>query len=980
MMVLVIEKIFSRASTSISFQPCHYCHRMVRSLLLVSVICIAFVVSTASAFVPPLAFDAPSTTSPVLRSPLLSRGQDDQSVLLLFASTKQDDDSGDNGASSSGGGGGGAINIPRNQLFPLPGDEQVTVARAKSMVELSELLREAGQSGRYVSVKRSVPAVPVSSAAKNTTSLPKGSVVIVLDKDEFSEFQGIKLVEETVPPSTPEPESDVRGVPKKKKKYIQVKRPALIEDLVDEQCQNESIRYSFLPLAAGSDKTILSELFRNNHPRDAYHYFQRSATPIADHVTSFSYLPMSPSTTVEEGVPPKRTWIKDEDREPLSFDDKVVLDATLQVDPEEEIMEVRRLMFLYDETVLEDYILKAFSKNYAASLRDGKLSGVDVTVELFNKPMYFTAQLFVMITASSTTRQQDDAVDALFPDLQLVPTQSELLVDPIDISQMGSGVPDGAKAFNLPSQEYGATLSLEDFGKFSEWLGEAARAAEADANQNLLAHFRLLPEDNVVYADVTVFEEDPKGKRGLDSEELDSLPKFPDSMPTKLSKLDVPSVAITTTRESVETGGLAPPPELKKDDMIVRPGDTILYDRLRAQYASFMESYPDSDFQPYLIASPRTATEIANVVDYASKIDKRVVVRSGGHQYCGFSSGDSRYIQVLMDQMKDDDNSTNMKDGIGLTTEKAQDVRNRGCSIVSPDGTGDDAMQWFVTVAARCRLEDISERLYEEKLTIPHGECPKVGIGGHIQTGGYGHQMRGLGLCLDHVYSFDIVIRPDKNLPARLVTVYRPELVLSDEEAPGRDERLNDDLYKGVLGGSPGAFGVVIRIKFLAIHDKDPAVCESHNMQGKYPHLGGNLQKGATQVVRTMLKYTPTSKLQEGLDVFISIASAEVGSFEVGFIVPELAYTGPQYSEATKNQIKEFQDASRSSAVWGLRRLPFLGHPLRARSPSVVAHQGVRSAGQGVTEEGREFDLPYKKRVNILLDKLPENKAEEFAQ
>jgi FAD binding domain len=886
------------------------------------------------------------------------------------------------------------VDIPRDQLFQFP-ESEVTVARARSIDELGKLLKEAEESGSFVAVKRSVPKTPLS--------LPRGSVCIVLD-EEFSEFQGSKVSSVTLEPPVNVMSLLGGDAPQEAPSLeayapcVKINRLALGVDIVTHRCQSESFRHSFLPLALGPDKAVLSELFDGNDPRHTNHYFQRSARPISDRVQSYTYVPMSSSTTeLDEDVVEssdgakmagfeKTTWTRDEGT-PLSFHDKLVIDATLQVDPSEAKMTVRRVAALYDDALFQECILDAFNDNYPAALKTGVLDDIDLTVEVFNKPIYFTSQMFVVITACSTTRKQDDALQALFPKLDRFSDETQLLADPISINGMETGVPEGAKAFNLQSEEYGEILSTAEFRTFSRtWLSHAVRAAAADTNQNILAHFRLLPKDDVIYAGVTVFEPDPNAVVGWTQAELDSSPRFPESLPTGLRSLGLPNLPIPTARRAVATDALTVEPSVIRtiaDDIpglegieIIRPNDKKNYDDAREQYASYKGSYPDSDFQPIIIAVPNDASEIARIVDYAASKGKKVVVRSGGHQYCGFSSGDSRYVQVLMDNMKYEDLGDK---GISVSTEKASMVRDQGCSLVSPDGPTDEALQWFVTVAPRTRLRSISQFLLDSKLTIPHGECPLVGIGGHVQTGGYGHQLRGLGLCLDYVYSFDIVVRPSKNSPARLVTVYRPELDLTD--APGRDEKLNGDLYKGVLGGSPGAFGVLTRIKFLAVHDNDPALAECHNSQGIFLHRTGPLQKGATQAVRTMLKYTPTLKLQQGLDVFISIVSMKVAFWEFGVVLPELAYTGAQYTNDVEEQITDFEAASKAHAIF-LLDLPtqLRGQPLAARPPSVVAHKGVRSMGTGVTELGREFDFPYKKRVNLMLNKLPEDKAEEFAK
>jgi FAD/FMN-containing dehydrogenase len=476
--------------------------------------------------------------------------------------------------------------------------------------------------------------------------------------------------------------------------------------------------------------------------------------------------------------------------------------------------------------------------------------------------------------------------------------------------------------------------------------------------------------------------------KGMAQREGDVPPPFPAFPPPGLAELDAraPREEIVALEERpARLQRLEAPaglPELREADIVLMGQPD--YEAARGQYASFGGSYPDDNFRPHLIARPRTVDDIIKVVEYAIEKDMKVVARSGGHQYCGFSSGGADTIQIVMDFMDDVDG---MVDGMQLFAEPAKTVKDRGCSIVSSDSQG---QQHFVSVAPRCRLRDVSATLVANELTIPHGECPLVGIGGHVQTGGYGHQMRGLGLCLDYVYSFDIVMCTELNnedAPAavRSVTVYRPEMHLTDN---GVDQELNDSIYKGVLGGSPGAFGVITRLKFLAVHDEDRNLAGSSNVTKVYVHNGRSVAKGTANVVRKMLKFALTNtapSLCEGLDVFVTIASYEADRFEFGLVMPELAYTGPRFSPVVRGQMEEILDACRASAIplSGPTLSAFgKGQDLKARPPSEVAHAGVRTFGGGVTRDGREFGHPYKKRVNSMLfsDTLSEQDAERFAR
>jgi FAD/FMN-containing dehydrogenase len=835
------------------------------------------------------------------------------------------------------------------------------VARAGSVEELEGLIREAEARGLRVAVKRGAEEEEGPGGAESLLPLlPQGGVVAVVPAFLNERAKVEALIDE----------DGAAGAPS-----VRVSRAALVRDLAAEQAGSKigAIRGGFLPVGADPAGSVLAGLFRGGDPLEPRHYFQRSAAPLRSRVRSFSYLPLSPSAEQERGGGVRR-WDREPSGAPPDFGDKLVLDATLELGAEGARVEARRLLFLYDRAAFENDIMDGFCRNVGGAADQGVLDGVDLTVEVFNLPLYVASPMFVLITCCSANRRHDAAVEALFPELR-PPDEAVLLVDPVDVECMGPGAPERRKSFSLPSEEYGGTFPLSDCREFSDWLKPAVHAAAYDANQNLQAHFRLT-SDGSLCASALVFQPEARARSGWSHRDLDSFPDFPPVNERLLPKLGEPDASIPT-RSPRGRAPAEPPPARRRAEPPPAPGaagplwDVPVhgpghadYRDLCAQYASYGASYPDAAFKPGLVVRPRTSDEICRVVNHAREAGKKVVVRSGGHQYCGFSSGDGGYLQVLMDSMKDEE--------IKISSENAGDVRERNCSIVSSDK---DGAQWFVEVAARCRLRDASAGLLKHRLTIPHGECPLVGIGGHVQTGGYGHQMRGLGLCLDYVYSFDMVVLTEKDATARLVTVYRPELNI------GEDRNLNNALYKGVLGGSPGAFGVLTRIKFLAVHDDDPAFKESHNVQAVYPYQGGNIHRGAAQIVRMMLNLVVTKTLVEGLDVFVTIVSRNIANlFEWGIVVPELAYTGRAFTNQVKDQVADILECCKAGAIFGVKDV-IQGQKLEKRPPSQVAHHGVRTKNGGVTKTGREFDLAYKKRVNVMLDsdELSGTRANDFA-
>ena len=157
--------------------------------------------------------------------------------------------------------------------------------------------------------------------------------------------------------------------------------------------------------------------------------------------------------------------------------------------------------------------------------------------------------------------------------------------------------------------------------------------------------------------------------------------------------------------------------------------DSAEYDARRIQYA--FSPYPEKQgpggsMRPYLIAYPRVdSDDIPAAIRFAKVNNKRLVARSGGHQYSGMSSGGDDTILLSMDHYK------------GL------EVKTVGDKTLARVGVG-------------MRLTDVAAAFKENGVATPHGECPLVALGGHAQSGGYGHLLRSYGLALNHVFEFKI--------------------------------------------------------------------------------------------------------------------------------------------------------------------------------------------------------------------------------
>jgi FAD/FMN-containing dehydrogenase len=86
-------------------------------------------------------------------------------------------------------------------------------------------------------------------------------------------------------------------------------------------------------------------------------------------------------------------------------------------------------------------------------------------------------------------------------------------------------------------------------------------------------------------------------------------------------------------------------------------------------------------------------------------------------------------------------------------------------------------------------------------VTIPAGESPHVGIGGHVMGGAFGFLCREHGLAADHLYGVEVVVTDAKGMAKSVVATREP----SDP---------NRELWWAHTGGGGGNFGIVTRYWF----------------------------------------------------------------------------------------------------------------------------------------------------------------------
>lgn len=198
---------------------------------------------------------------------------------------------------------------------------------------------------------------------------------------------------------------------------------------------------------------------------------------------------------------------------------------------------------------------------------------------------------------------------------------------------------------------------------------------------------------------------------------------------------------------------------------LLRPGDDMYAPATVINATRYMKTLPAG------IAVCQSPQDAATCVNWARETGAPFAVRSGGHNYAGFSTSDGLVIDV------------------------------RGMQQVTVDRAAGT-----VVVTAGVNNAEIGAALTPYGVYFPGGRCPTVGVSGLTLGGGWGFSCRHLGLTCDSL------------LETELVTASGELVTASEQEHP--------DLFWAVRGGAGGNFGVHTSFKYRVVPTMDVTVLQ----------------------------------------------------------------------------------------------------------------------------------------------------------
>ncbi len=219
------------------------------------------------------------------------------------------------------------------------------------------------------------------------------------------------------------------------------------------------------------------------------------------------------------------------------------------------------------------------------------------------------------------------------------------------------------------------------------------------------------------------------------------------------------SAAVAATAAGLGTAGVASAGQRPRWDRLQRrlSGDLVLPSHPGYEQAKQLQLIRYDSVRPRAVAYAETAQDVRDCLLFAQDNDIRVAVRSGGHNYAGWSTTTGMVVDV------------SRMDHIARTGES--EVRF---------GPGAQNVDVMATLAAG-------------GVGVPGGMCADIGSGGYFSVGGTGLHTRKYGIASDRMLAAEVVLAD-----GRIVHC-------SAEREP--------DLFWAIRGGGGGNFGVVTGLK-----------------------------------------------------------------------------------------------------------------------------------------------------------------------
>src|SRR5205809_5327063 len=150
-------------------------------------------------------------------------------------------------------------------------------------------------------------------------------------------------------------------------------------------------------------------------------------------------------------------------------------------------------------------------------------------------------------------------------------------------------------------------------------------------------------------------------------------------------------------------------------------GDVVLPGASAYEQARLLFNTRFDAVKPHAVVFCESTADVQRTVRWARKHAVRIVPRSGGHSYGGYSTTPGVIVDV------------SRLNRVSLGAQK------------------------HAVVGAGARLIDVYDGLWQHRLTIPAGPCPTVGIAGLTLGGGIGFAARKFGLTCDNLVEATIV-------------------------------------------------------------------------------------------------------------------------------------------------------------------------------------------------------------------------------